>query len=100
MMCYDWRVEEKSRLSTDSTSTPLWVVSMSQINFKSLNELRNKANSSKGTKKSGSAKAVGTNPTFSRVVGFQPTGWTHKPGGSFLYSFFYCFLMLMLLFSC
>jgi DNA cross-link repair 1A protein len=61
MMCFDWLPEEHARLTTDPTASHLWVVPMGQVNFNHLNALRQKK------------------PTCSRVVAFQPTGWTH-PG--------------------
>jgi hypothetical protein len=42
----------------DSTQSSLWVVSMNRINFNSLKSLLQRK------------------PTYSRVVAFQPTGWT------------------------
>lgn len=82
MMCYDWSVSDKARLTTDSSVTSLWVVSMSQINFKALNEIRNKANTKKPPRKKTSTEATEKQPYYSRVVGFQPTGWSHKPSGT------------------
>lgn len=81
MMCYDWSVSDKARLTTDGSITPLWVVAMSQINFKALNELKNKANNKKGPKNSNisAGQTSYINPCFTRVIGFQPTGWSHKP---------------------
>ena len=58
MMCYDWSIDEKAKLTTDPSATNLHVAGMSQINFKALSALKSKGN-------------------YSRVVAFQPTGWSH-----------------------
>lgn len=57
-MCYDWGLEEKGRLTTDCRATPIWVASMNQINFKAISAMKKKGN-------------------YSKVVAFQPTGWSH-----------------------
>ena len=48
------------RLVTDQAASRLWVAPMNHINFGTLQGLLRKR------------------PTCSRVVAFQPTGWTHK----------------------
>ena len=58
MLCYDWGLEEKGRLTTDYNATPLWVANMGQINFKAILAMKRKGG-------------------FSKVVAFQPTGWAH-----------------------
>jgi DNA cross-link repair 1A protein len=63
MCCYDWSLEEKARLTTDCNAANIWVVSMNQINFNYLENFKKK-------------KTI-----CNRVIGFQPTGWTHKPTG-------------------
>lgn len=64
MLCYDrWTVQEKGKLTTDPTKTNIWVVPLNQINFNQLSTLQKKRGVS-----------------CRRVVGFQPTGWTHGRG--------------------
>jgi DNA cross-link repair 1A protein len=58
MCCYDWSMEEKSRLTTDPNQSNIWVVGMNQINFNHLQSLKMKKR------------------TCNRVIAFQPTGWT------------------------
>lgn len=64
MMCFDWSTEQQARLTTDPMATDLWVVPLNNINFNSLEKLRR------------------SKPKCSRVVAFQPTGWTHQNNGS------------------
>ena len=82
MMCYDWTVEDKAKLTTDGSVTPLWVAPMNQINFKALSDIKNKANSKLKSSRNPSPGI------FSRVVGVSPTGWSHKPSGGELLSIF------------
>jgi hypothetical protein len=63
MLCYDWPVADHARLTTNPSDSWLWVVSMGQINFNSLADLKKKK------------------PGCRRVVAFQPTGWSHGGGG-------------------
>lgn len=58
MLCYNWPMSDLATLTQDSSQTNLWVVSMSDLNFKSLATIRQK------------------NSSYARVVAFQPTGWT------------------------
>lgn len=64
IMCYDWDINDKAMVTTDKSATNIHVVSMNQINFNNFYNIRNK---------NGFA--------FSHVVGFSPTGWTHKSSG-------------------
>jgi hypothetical protein len=63
MLCFDWTTEQQAMLTTDSSTTNLWVVPLNNINFNSLEKLRKQQ------------------PRCSRVVAFQPTGWTHHSSG-------------------
>jgi hypothetical protein len=95
MMCYDWPVADKARLCTDQTATPIWfyivnsitietfirinrVVSMGQLNYRALETILNKANTTSSEKVSNKLN----NASYDRVVAFQPTGWAHE-GNSF-----------------
>jgi len=59
MMCYDWTEEERARLTTDASATVMMVVPMNCINFQSIEAVLRKRTD------------------CTRVVAFQPTGWTH-----------------------
>jgi DNA cross-link repair 1A protein len=59
-------IEDLAMLTTDSSLTNIWVVSMSEINFNSLNNIKK---ISMENKKNGIQ--------YSRIVAFQPTGWSH-----------------------
>ena len=58
MLCFDWPPDRLARLTTDPQAASLWVAPLGQVNFKSLAAMK--------------AKKL----ACSRVVGFQPTGWT------------------------
>lgn len=64
MMCFDWTTEQQARLTTDPTTTNLWVVPLNHINFNALEKLKRQKS------------------RCNRVVAFQPTGWTHNNNGS------------------
>ena len=59
MKCYNWPKDKFDRLTTNPNETSLWVAPLGQINLKNLSNMR--------------SKGVGR---FSRIIGFQPTGWT------------------------
>lgn len=63
MMTYDWPQREKEKLTTDPSTTWVWVTDMGKINFNQLDTLKQKR------------------PGCKRIVAFSPTGWTHTGGG-------------------
>jgi DNA cross-link repair 1A protein len=64
IMCYDWDINDKAMVTTDKSATNIHVLSMNQINFNNFYNIKNK---------NGFA--------YSHIVGFSPTGWTHKSSG-------------------
>ena len=64
MMTYDWPQTEKQKLTTDPSTTWVWVTDMGKINFNQLDTLKSKR------------------PGCKRIVAFSPTGWTHAGGGN------------------
>ena len=64
IMCYDWDITDKAIVTTDKSLTNIHVVSMNQINFNNFYNMKNKNGFS-----------------YSHVIGFSPTGWTHKSSG-------------------
>ena len=59
MMCFDWAQDTLARLTTNIADTNIIVAPMNRINFSSMTKLHKRK------------------PRCTRVVAFQPTGWTH-----------------------
>jgi len=66
LSCLDWTPELKQLLTTDQSSTNIWVVPLGHINFKRMNLYLNEQSKKPFTKH------------YDRVVGFRPTGWSYS----------------------
>ena len=58
MLCYDWPMSMQEKLTTDPNATNIWVVSLNQVNFHSLEGL------------------LMQRPDCDRLIAFLPTGWS------------------------
>jgi DNA cross-link repair 1A protein len=89
MMCYhDWPPEDRNRLTSNSSETQIWVKDMSDIKFQSMEQLRielmkkSEKNIPFVQKSINALLALRNSSEQPRIVGFSPTGWSHK-GSSF-----------------
>lgn len=79
MCCYaDWTTNDKALLTTNPQDTCVWVVGMAQINFNYISQIRTSGGGRTGGKGGSdeSKKVSGC----SRIVAFQPTGWSYRGG--------------------
>ena len=65
MLCYDWHAQDLGKLTVNPAETPIWVVSMQDLNFNALTELKKKRGEE-----------------CLKVIAFTPTGWNHSSSKS------------------
>jgi len=69
----EWPKERLAMLTTKKEESTLWVVQLGHINMKAMPPYLYNL-----------SKAKNPVQKFDRVVGFRPTGWSHKAGGSII----------------